>query len=220
MALLYGEGDQAFVRLQEEIINQTHDHSILAWGKLLSDDESLVDDTQNLDCWKGVGALAASPADFKDCWDFERASEFLHYNDNLDFQITTAGIRLGANISHALLRRPSAKKIICLKRDSSVPNPCILVQTAGLPDLPANDDGRLAFLQIKPTESQSGLSDAEYRSLAHEVTHVVRDAYPVNFLVVLDSFMPQFDYLSNIMRFAANDRTNLRSCLCRVSQLR
>ncbi|KAI0547710.1 hypothetical protein F4679DRAFT_553136 [Xylaria curta] len=99
MALLYGEGSRAFVRLQEEIINQTHDHSILAWGKLLGNHESARDHIYDPDYWKNIGALAASPADFKDCWDFERASEFLSYNDNLDFQITTAGIQLGANIS-------------------------------------------------------------------------------------------------------------------------
>ncbi|KAI1418437.1 heterokaryon incompatibility protein-domain-containing protein [Hypoxylon sp. FL1857] len=32
MPLLYGEGKKAFIRLQEEIIKQTKDHSILAWG--------------------------------------------------------------------------------------------------------------------------------------------------------------------------------------------
>ncbi|KAI1747578.1 heterokaryon incompatibility protein-domain-containing protein [Xylaria castorea] len=100
MPLLYGEGNRAFIRLQEEIINQTHDHSILAWGNLLSNHEDPLDYRGNLDYWKDIGALAASPADFKDCWDYERASEFLRYNNNLDFQITTAGIRLGANFFH------------------------------------------------------------------------------------------------------------------------
>ncbi|KAI0190634.1 heterokaryon incompatibility protein-domain-containing protein [Xylaria flabelliformis] len=74
MALLYGEGSRAFVRLQEEIINQTHDHSILAWGELLSEHEDLFDESGNSERWKDVGALAASPVDFKDCWDFERAN--------------------------------------------------------------------------------------------------------------------------------------------------
>lgn len=31
LPLLYGEGDRAFIRLQEEIIKQSHDHSIFAW---------------------------------------------------------------------------------------------------------------------------------------------------------------------------------------------
>ena len=32
MPLLYGEGEKAFLRLQEEIIRQTEDHSIFAWS--------------------------------------------------------------------------------------------------------------------------------------------------------------------------------------------
>ncbi|KAI1266622.1 heterokaryon incompatibility protein-domain-containing protein [Xylariaceae sp. FL1019] len=31
LPLLYGEGDRAFIRLQEEIIKHSHDHSIFAW---------------------------------------------------------------------------------------------------------------------------------------------------------------------------------------------
>jgi hypothetical protein len=31
MPLLYGEGDKAFLRLQEEIIKTSDDHSIFAW---------------------------------------------------------------------------------------------------------------------------------------------------------------------------------------------
>lgn len=31
LPLLYGEGERAFIRLQEEIIKHSHDHSILAW---------------------------------------------------------------------------------------------------------------------------------------------------------------------------------------------
>ena len=34
MPLLYGEGDKAFVRLQEEILKQTADQSILVWRSL------------------------------------------------------------------------------------------------------------------------------------------------------------------------------------------
>lgn len=32
MPLLYGEGDKAFLRVHEEIVRQSEDHSYLAWG--------------------------------------------------------------------------------------------------------------------------------------------------------------------------------------------
>ncbi|KAM0426290.1 hypothetical protein ACHAPT_008330 [Fusarium lateritium] len=54
MPLLYGEGGRrAFIRLQEGIISQTHDHSIFSWG---------------LDLWPThPGIFATSPADFARC---------------------------------------------------------------------------------------------------------------------------------------------------------
>ncbi|TRX90612.1 hypothetical protein FHL15_008585 [Xylaria flabelliformis] len=134
MALLYGEGSRAFVRLQEEIINQTHDHSILAWGELLSEHEDPFDERGNSERWKDVGALAVSPIDFKDCWDFDRASEFLRYNDNLDFQITTAGIQLGANVSTRIYE--SYEIYLCQLSCFSWRNPeyclCIMVKEGPL----------------------------------------------------------------------------------------
>jgi acyl carrier protein len=57
MPLLYGEGDRAFLRLQEEIMRISHDQSILAWGYKKS--------TQNL--WGFSQALAASPSEFSEC---------------------------------------------------------------------------------------------------------------------------------------------------------
>lgn len=37
MPLLYGEGDRAFIRLQEEILRQSSDQSLFAWNPLLCD---------------------------------------------------------------------------------------------------------------------------------------------------------------------------------------
>ncbi|KAI0864817.1 heterokaryon incompatibility protein-domain-containing protein [Xylaria cubensis] len=128
MALLYGEGNRAFIRLQEEIINQTHDHSILAWGKLLGNHEHPFDS----EYWKDLGAFAASPVDFKDCWDFERASGFLRYNDNLDFQITTAGIRLSANVFDTISHGLYLCQLSCFSWRRSEDCLCIMVKKCPL----------------------------------------------------------------------------------------
>jgi hypothetical protein len=57
MPLLYGEGDKAFVRLQEEIIRQSGDPSIFAWGYNSSMDNAT------------DGIFAPSPAFFIGCYD-------------------------------------------------------------------------------------------------------------------------------------------------------
>jgi hypothetical protein len=59
MSMIYGEKEQAFVRLQLEIIGNSDDHSVLAWG-LTSDQET----TDGNPLAVPGGALATSPADF------------------------------------------------------------------------------------------------------------------------------------------------------------
>jgi hypothetical protein len=54
MPLLYGEGDKAFSRLQEEIMKEMDDHSIFAW----SSDEKLSDASK-------IGVLAKHPSYFR-----------------------------------------------------------------------------------------------------------------------------------------------------------
>ena len=54
MPLLYGEGDRAFVRLQEEILKETDDHSIFAWDA--SDKEPTIE---------SVGVFATHPSQFR-----------------------------------------------------------------------------------------------------------------------------------------------------------
>ena len=57
MPMLYGEGENAFIRLQEEILKSSDDDSILAW----SDDKIPHYSTPHIGT---VGVLAKSPADF------------------------------------------------------------------------------------------------------------------------------------------------------------
>lgn len=56
MPLLYGEGEKAFIRLQEEIIKQSADQSILAWAPKLDEIG---------------GCFVSSPAEFSEVADIE-----------------------------------------------------------------------------------------------------------------------------------------------------
>ncbi|KAI1207299.1 HET-domain-containing protein [Annulohypoxylon truncatum] len=64
MPLLYGEGNMAFLRLQEEVIKSRDDDSLLAWGYCLTPrtQPRLHADT----------VLAQSPHDFKHCHSFQK----------------------------------------------------------------------------------------------------------------------------------------------------
>lgn len=84
MPLLYGEGDRAFLRLQEEIIKLSADDSILAWGLSLDENRpSLLSP-----CVFG-DLLASSPQDFMHCADLQRTSEPMS-----PFTLTNLGLRI------------------------------------------------------------------------------------------------------------------------------
>lgn len=72
MPLLYGEGHKAFRRLQEEIIKETNDNSIFAWGYGISGSQAVVTDRTNGpidDPTDTQPYLAISPSDFAGCQD-------------------------------------------------------------------------------------------------------------------------------------------------------
>jgi hypothetical protein len=65
MPLLYGEGEKAFIRLQEEILKSSDDYSLFAWRAVNSDSGSVSKSTYR-------GLLARSPLEFRDCRSVER----------------------------------------------------------------------------------------------------------------------------------------------------
>jgi hypothetical protein len=85
MPLLYGEGRKAFIRLQEEILRQSNDHTIFCWSWHASEDSEKVKN------WHGC--LAPNPANFLDGTHYaptRRASGSI----DIDFQITNGGLRI------------------------------------------------------------------------------------------------------------------------------
>ncbi|TLS24954.1 hypothetical protein PpBr36_07504 [Pyricularia pennisetigena] len=67
MPLLYGEGQKAFLRLQEQILNQTHDLSLLAWTA--QDEPHPYEDYEDGDDphQQFRGIFASSPVEFSAC---------------------------------------------------------------------------------------------------------------------------------------------------------
>ncbi|KAH8816593.1 heterokaryon incompatibility protein-domain-containing protein [Xylogone sp. PMI_703] len=65
MPLLYGEGNKAFIRLQEEIMRNSEDQTLLAWKTPETTDCACVNCLQQI-AQKVCGALAPSPSAFSD----------------------------------------------------------------------------------------------------------------------------------------------------------
>jgi hypothetical protein len=84
MPLLYGEGEKAFTRLQEEILKVTEDHTILAWER--SNSPSLPANLKN----QFLGVFARHPSDFYKSTDIERSRP----TEDEPLAITSRGIRI------------------------------------------------------------------------------------------------------------------------------
>jgi hypothetical protein len=94
MPLLYGEGDQAFLRLQKEIIRKIDDDSILAWGLWpeMEHPLGLVPDTvrRNMSSVLLLNDIfAKSPKDFENCGNLNYAAE-----STSPFTLTNTGLQI------------------------------------------------------------------------------------------------------------------------------
>ena len=93
MPLLYGEGDRAFIRLQEEIMKHSYDHSIFAWMDY------------NMGWKEPCGILASSPRYFRDT-----RTIIPRITNNEPYTMTNRGLRLSVPLqrlySHALPGSP------------------------------------------------------------------------------------------------------------------
>jgi len=101
MPMLYGEGERAFKRLQEEIMKESDDESIFAWG---------IDKPTNGAVEVAFSLLASSPADFSNCGNIipsiPKGIHSAHYymtNKGLYIQMSTRDLPIDDVSSLALL---------------------------------------------------------------------------------------------------------------------
>jgi hypothetical protein len=88
MPLLYGEGKAAFRRLQIEIINNSPDESIFAWGNLNRNPNPTEWNNKDL-----LGLLAEEPALFEGSGDIVQ-----DYNARPPYTMTNQGLNIGARL--------------------------------------------------------------------------------------------------------------------------
>ncbi|KAF4461536.1 ankyrin repeat-containing [Fusarium albosuccineum] len=79
MTMLYGEGERAFIRLQEEILKEYDDHTIFAW-----------DSSSVPSAFSSIGAFAPHPSYFTNSSNYKP-----HPSSGVPAAITNKGIQLG-----------------------------------------------------------------------------------------------------------------------------
>ncbi|KAI0518085.1 hypothetical protein F5B22DRAFT_645335 [Xylaria bambusicola] len=107
---------------------------------------------------------------------------------------------LGSYILAAFLARDDVKKVYCLSRSSNAQADQISsLKAKGLPELQLD---RVAFLQTDLAATKLGLPEEDYANLTTEATTIIHNAYPVHFLMPLQSFEPQVEGLVNLLKLA------------------
>jgi hypothetical protein len=152
MPLLYGEGDRAFVRLQQEIMKESDDQTIFAWGPSdLTSLSGLEDDLKG-------GILATSPKSFASSGHIVRSQTDEIYRPY-------AATNKGLQISLPLLRADTATSTLVPSRSvNSVTIPSLTLTTASR--------GNIAVLNCQPSgdnESRIGLYVEQHRGLGSYV---------------------------------------------------
>ncbi|KAH6625370.1 heterokaryon incompatibility protein-domain-containing protein [Boeremia exigua] len=135
MPLLYGEGNKAFIRLQEEILKTTDDYSVFAWRAK--------DSTPSI--YRGL--LARSPIEFRDCQSFEREESMATFPIN--------PTPIGLHVQLEFLPHPQDKtRILALIRASNSLNQRIAITLKcldGLSQYARIDAGALTPINDWPT---------------------------------------------------------------------
>ncbi|KAJ9664384.1 hypothetical protein H2198_000313 [Neophaeococcomyces mojaviensis] len=115
---------------------------------------------------------------------------------------------LGSYILHRLIESASVEHIYCLNRSLDAERKQTEAHTSrGL----STDFDRVSFIPFKAGATQFGISDAKvYQKLLHTVTHIIHNAWPVDFNTPLSSFEPHIAGVRDLAHFAAQSTYRAR----------
>ncbi|KAI0964791.1 heterokaryon incompatibility protein-domain-containing protein [Xylaria arbuscula] len=158
MPLLYGEGEQAFVRLQQGIMKEPDDQTIFAWG--LRDPTS---DSSSEHDYKG-GVLAPSPKSFV-------GSGHIVRSITAEIHRPYAETNKGLQISLPLISAEKGSSILILSqgmKDASIPGVTLTTASDGyiavLNCHPSGDDEKRIGFYIEQTTESISYARVNYRN--------------------------------------------------------
>lgn len=119
-----------------------------------------------------------------------------------DFTVLLTGSTgsLGSYLLDSLIHNPQVSQIICLNRDASSPSRQLeLHRRRGL----TTDFSLVEFLHMRHSAPYLGLGVETYRRMLGSVSHVIHNAWPVDFNVSLSSMTPQVKFVRSLVDFSA-----------------
>jgi nucleoside-diphosphate-sugar epimerase len=116
---------------------------------------------------------------------------------------------LGSHILANLTRLPSVSKVICLNRPYSFlgtkqdpyKRQADVINAAGI-KISKQDWSKIQIIQTNTASLLLGLHESDYGSLRGQITHILHNAWPMDFKRKLPSFKAQFQTLHNLISLA------------------
>jgi thioester reductase-like protein/aryl carrier-like protein len=106
---------------------------------------------------------------------------------------------LGSYILDRLLRSAAVEKVVCLNRTGgNAERQAGLHKGRGL----ALEFSKVQFLEVDLSEKHFSLTNDAYQKLQEETTHIIHNAWPVDFNLPLSCFEPQFEGCLQILEMA------------------
>jgi thioester reductase-like protein/aryl carrier-like protein len=106
---------------------------------------------------------------------------------------------LGSYMLDRLLRSATVEKVICLNRiGGTAKRQARLHKGRGL----ATDFSKVQFLEVDLSSKHFSLDDDAYQSLQETTTHIIHNAWPVDFNLSLSSFEPQLEACLALLELA------------------
>lgn len=116
--------------------------------------------------------------------------------------LTGATGSLGAHILDQLVRRPDVSRVICLSRAKSHQDSLLRVQESlsqRLRMLTPEGESKIVSYAADVNRPDLGLSAEEYEGLRQESTAVIHNAWPVNFVLSIDSYNEHIGGATNLL---------------------
>lgn len=116
---------------------------------------------------------------------------------------------IGSYLLDALLSDPSIAHIYCFTRPHPTPASNRQSQINAANGLTTEfPSTRVTFLPVDLSKPYFALSHSTYKTLLHNVTHILHNAWSVNFNLSLQSFQPHIHGVRNFIDFSTNSAHN------------
>jgi len=115
---------------------------------------------------------------------------------------------LGSYILDSLVRNSAVDKIVCLNRSGGNAHKQTKTnQSRGL----CEDFSKVEFLECDVTKRRLGLEDEKYVELVRQSSHVIHNAWAVNFNLPLSSFNPQLEACCHLLELSHASPNNVET---------